>query len=69
MLAKPSSKKLKRQSTFFSPPPFKMLALSPPDQNPAPGSTQSSITVKFSKAKHLQQRSPDNFLKVIHFAG
>ena len=69
LLAKSSSKKPKRQSTFSSPPPFKTLALSPPDQNRAPGSTQSSITVKFSKTKHLKQGSLDNFLKVIHFVG
>ena len=42
--AKPSSKKLKMQFTLSSPaPPSKTMALAPPDQNPAPASTQSSI--------------------------
>ena len=65
--AKPSSKKLKRQSTLSSPPsPSKTLALA--GQHPVPASTQSSIVGKFSK-KHLKQGSPDKFLKVIPLFG
>ena len=67
--AKPSSKKLKRQFTLSSPPPpSKTMALAPPDQNPAPASTQSSIAGKFSK-KHLKQASLDKFLEVIPLVG
>ena len=44
------------------------MALAPPDQKPAPGSTQSGIVGKFSK-KHLKQGSPGKFLKVIPLAG
>ena len=66
--ANPSSKKLKRQFTLSSTPPSKTMELTPPDQNPAPASTQSSITGKFSK-KHLKQGSLDKFLKVIPLVG
>ena len=67
--AKPSSKKLKRQFTLSSPPPpSKTMALAPPDQNPAPASTQSSIAGTFSK-KHLKQASLDKFLEVIPLVG
>ena len=49
-LAKPSTEKLKRQSTLSSPPlPSKTLAFAPPDQNPIPVTTQSSIVGTFSK--------------------
>ena len=44
------------------------MALAPPDQKPAPGSTQSGIVGKFLK-KHLKQGSPGKFLKVIPLAG
>ena len=66
---KPSRKKLKRQSTLsLLPPPSKMLALAPPEQNPAPVTTQSSITGKFSK-EHLKQESLNDFLNVIPLTG
>ena len=69
MTTKPYSKKLKRQFVLSSPPPSsKTLALAPPDQKPASGSTQSGIVGKFSK-KHLKQGSPGKFLKVIPLAG
>ena len=45
-----------------------MLALAPPEQNPAPVTTQSSITGKFSK-EHLKQESLNDFLNVIPLTG
>ena len=43
VLPKPSSKKLKKLSALSSPPPSRMMAFTPLDQNPALASTQSSI--------------------------